>query len=233
MATAGLSRLKQSRRISRQFTFVLLSQFVLIATYPLAGAREGPRPGAFGIFAMVLFLAGLYQVAEERPIRMLGIALCILGASANVLAILSYNGPLLIPTGVCAITYMVFVTVVILWKVLSSPQVTTETLFGAVCAYLFIAIVWGMMYSLIDQISPGSFRYTYDTNKHLAWPDYSFFSVVTLTTVGYGDIVATGGVKGLVMMEAIIGSMYPPILIGRLLTLHARTTAEDPRFSRE
>ena len=81
----------------------------------------------------------------------------------------------------------------------------------------------GMTYSLIDLISPGSFRYTYDATKRLTWPDYSFFSVVTLTTVGYGDIVPIGGVKGLVMMEAIIGAMYPPILIGRLLTLHARS----------
>ena len=57
----------------------------------------------------------------------------------------------------------------------------------------------------------------------LAWPDYSFFSIVTLTTIGYGDVVPIGSVKGLVMMEGIIGAMYPPILIGRLLTLHARS----------
>ena len=224
MASTAMSPMEESKtkRNSHHFAFVLLSQFALIAIYPLIGATEGVRPGTFGIFAMAVFLAGLYQVAEERRVRTLGVILCILGASANVLAIVGYSGPLFIPSGFCAITYMVFVTVVILWKVLSSQKVTVETLYGAVCAYLFIAIVWGMAYSLIDLISPGSFRYTYDASKRLAWPDYSFFSVVTLTTIGYGDIVPIGGVKGLVMMEAIIGAMYPPILIGRLLTLHAR-----------
>ena len=49
-----------------------------------------------------------------------------------------------------------------------------------------------MACSLIDQIWPGSFRYTYDASKRLAWPDYSFFSIVTLTTIGYGDVVAVG-----------------------------------------
>src|SRR5215469_14604267 len=123
--------------------------------------------------------------------------------SANVLAIAGYLGPMLVPTGIFAIAYMLFVTVVILCKVLSATKVTVETLYGAVCAYLFIAIVWGMAYSLIDLVAPGSFRYSYDVTKHLAWPDYSFFSVVTLTTIGYGDIVVNGGVKGLVMMEGI------------------------------
>src|SRR5215469_6093931 len=225
MATAATSRVQRlkEKRSSHQFAFVLLSQFALIATYPLAGATDGSHPGVFGLIAMAVFLAGLYQVAVERHVRTLAAVLCLLGATANVLAIIGYTGPLFIPSGLCAIAYMVFVTAVILWKVLSSPKVTVETLYGAVCAYLFIGIVWGMTYSLVDQISPGSFRYTYDATKRLAWSDYSFFSVVTLTTIGYGDIVAIGRVKSLVMMEGIIGAMYAPILIGRLLTLHARS----------
>ena len=221
-ATARMKELKRMRK-SHQFAYVLLSQFALIALYPLIGGTNRFRPGTFGIFAMAVFLAGLYQVTEERRVRHLGVMLCILGASANVLAIIDYWGPLLIVTGLCAIIYMAFVTGVILWKVLSSDRVTVETLYGAVSAYMFIAIVWGMSYSFVDLIAPGSFRYTYDAAKRLTWPDYSFFSVVTLTTIGYGDIVPIGGVKGLVMMEGIIGAMYPAVLIGRLLTLHARS----------
>ncbi len=221
-APTPVRKLKQ-RRKAHQFAFVLLSQFALIASYPLIGATNGARPGTFGMIAMVLFLAGLYQVTEERDVRIIAVTLCILGTSANVLAIVGYNGAMVIPTGLFAIAYMAFVTGVILWKVLSAPKVTVETLYGAACAYLFIAIVWGMLYSFVDLVSPGSFRYTYDATKRLVWPDYSFFSVVTLTTIGYGDIVPIGAVKGLVMMEGIIGAMYPPILIGRLLTLHARS----------
>jgi len=226
MAIYTVSRIQELRqkRNSHRFAFVLLSQFALIAAYPLAGEVEGPRPGFFGIIAMAVFLAGLYQVAEERRIRVLAVALCTLVTTGNLLLI-SGHYRLAIPTGVCAITYMGLVTAVILWKVLSSSKVTVETLYGAASAYLFIGIVWGMAYSLIDQIWPGSFRYTYDAGKRMAWPDYSFFSVITLTTIGYGDVVPLGRVKALVMMEGIIGALYPAILIGRLLTLHARSDA--------
>jgi hypothetical protein len=71
----------------------------------------------------------------------LALILCTLAATGNVLSISAHYG-LIIPTGVCAISYTAFVTVVILWKVLSSEKVTVETLYGAASAYLFIGIVW-------------------------------------------------------------------------------------------
>ena len=108
MANTAISRIKdwKRNRRSHQFKFVLLSQFALIAIYPLAGASEGTLPGAFGILAMLVFLAGLYQVAEERHVRTLAVVLGLLGVTANVFVIFGYYGPLLIPAGlVAAITW--------------------------------------------------------------------------------------------------------------------------------
>ena len=213
MASTPMSRIKEfkRKRSSHQFAFVLLSQFGLIALYPMIGWEEGPRPGPFGLLAIAVFLAGLYQVAEERRIRTLGVVLCILGASANVLAIFAYHGPWIIPAELCGIIYMAFVASVILWKVLSAAKVTVETLYGAVCAYLFIAIVWGMAYLLVDQISPGSFRYTYDASKRLAWPDYSFFSIVTVTTIGAGFGTPTNCASAGDVISAIAKEISPRI----------------------
>jgi len=74
-----------------------------------------------------------------------------------------------------------------------------------------------MVYSLVDTLSPGSLHMTAEAGRRLVWADYVFFSFVTLTTIGYGDVVPMGG---LVLLEGIIGAMYPAILIGRLLTLY-------------
>jgi len=104
--------------------------------------------------------------------------------------------------------------------VISSQRVTSDTLYGAVAAYLFIGILWGMAYSFVDTLSPGSLHMTTAAGRKLVWTDYMFFSFVTLSTIGYGDVVPMGGIRGLVMLEGIIGAMYPAILIGRLLTLY-------------
>lgn len=222
MATLGTLRKIQYlklRTTSNRFAFLLFSQFALIASYPLAGTT-GRSPGTwFSVFAMTLFLTALYLVLEKRRLRAVAILLCAAALTCSLLSSLGFEQVFLIPSVICSIAFMLFTIAVILGTVISSTKVTNETLYGAVSAYLFIGITGGMAYSLIELLVPGSLRMTVNTGRPLAWPDFTFFSFITLTSVGYGDIVPVGGVKALVMLEAVVGAMYPPLLIGRLLTL--------------
>lgn len=226
MSTAGVTQklseesLEKSRRTnSHRFGILLASQVALIVVHPWVDASK-ERPGWFGMFALAVFLAGLYQVAEHKRIRRIATVLCVLAVSANILSLIGYRGPLLIPTSIFSMAFVAFITAVLLQSVISSARVTSDTLYGAVAAYLFIGILWGMAYSFVDTLAPGSLHMTANAGRRLVWTDYMFFSFVTVTTVGYGDVVPLGGVRGLVMLEAIIGAMYPAILIGRLLTLY-------------
>jgi Ion channel len=212
---SGTTRLSNSHR----FGILLASQVALIVIHPW-GDTHGDHPGWFGIFALAVMLAGLYQVAEHRRIRRIATLLCALAVAGNALSLTDYKGVLSIPVGICSIVFIAFITATLLQSVISSRRVTSDTLYGAVSAYLFIGILWGMSYSLVDSLSPGSFHVVAEAGRRLAWTDYIFFSFVTLTTVGYGDIVPIGAIRGLVMLEGIIGAMYPAILIGRLLTLY-------------
>lgn len=222
MATLATS-LKMQRiwlqTTSNRFGLLLCSQFALIAIYPLAGTT-GRRPGAwFSVFANTLFLTALYLVLEKRHLRKIAMLLCAAAIFSGVLVSAGLGRIFLIPSIICSMIFMVFTTAVILGIVLSSTSVTHETLYAAVSAYLFIGITCGMAYALIELLVPGSLRMTVNTGRPLAWPDFTFFSFITLTSVGYGDLIPVGGVKALVMLEAITGAMYPPLLIGRLLTL--------------
>ena len=204
---------------SHRFGILLASQVGLIAIHPWSDASRD-RPGWFGLFAMAVFLAGLYQVAEHKKVRRVATVLCALAVSANILSLIGYRGPLLIPTSIVSMVFVAFITAVLLQSVISSHRVTSDTLYGAVAAYFFIGILWGMAYSFVDSLAPGSLHMTVEAGRKLVWTDYMFFSFVTLTTIGYGDVVPMGGIRGLVMLEGIIGAMYPAILIGRLLTLY-------------
>lgn len=223
MATAAaqgkLQRLKL-QTTSHRFAFLLCSQFAVIAISPFAG-NNGRRPGpAFTVFAMTLFLTALNLVVEKRRLRGIATVLCAAAIITGLLNSLGLERTLLIPGIVCAMVFMAFTTSVILWTIISATSVTRETLYGAVSVYLFVGITFSMAYAVVELLAPGSIRLTVETGRPLAWQDLSFFSFITLTTVGYGDVVPIGGVKALVMLEAVIGAMYPPILIGRLLTLY-------------
>jgi len=217
-ASRKMSQLKL-RTSSNRFALLLCSQFALIAIAPLA-STAGHRPGpVFSVFALTLLVTAVYFVIEERHLRVIEFLLCAAAVLGGVLTSLGSERVFLIPGLICTISFMVFTTGVILGKVITAEKVTHETLYGAVSAYLFIGITCGLTYALIQLLVPGSIIKTVDTARPLVWSDFTFFSFTTLTSVGYGDMVPVGGVKSLAMLEAVIGAMYPPLMIGRLLTL--------------
>jgi hypothetical protein len=72
-------------------------------------------------------------------------------------------------------------------------------------------------------VHPGAFTLAqpYGNLQYSQVEPFLYFSVSTLTTVGFGDITAVHPIaRSLVMMESIIGILYPPVLIGVLVSLH-------------
>jgi hypothetical protein len=151
------------------------------------------------------------------------LVLCLPAIAVSLLATWIRDPRLFVLELVLATLFFCFVTVVLLHHVLTSSEVTTEILYGAINAYLLVGLTWTCAYLLVEQMRPGSFRATVELGRQLVWPEYAYFSFTTLTTVGYGDIVPIGGhAKALVVLEAVSGVMYPAILIGRLIAVHGR-----------
>ncbi len=129
---------------------------------------------------------------------------------------------------ILGLVFMTFMTGVFIWSIVSDLSVTTDTLAGAVSAYMLMGITFGIAYSLIDHLVPGAFRDTIEPGKHLTQSEFTFFSFVTMTTVGYGDIVPWDAhARSVAMIEAVIGIMYPAVLIGRLVGLHGSRRSNE------
>jgi hypothetical protein len=116
-----------------------------------------------------------------------------------------------------------FVASAVLRTVLQGDKVTEQTLWGAVSVYLLIGVIWGLAYGLVWYLDSSAFWFP-DQSIDLArvwWPDFLFFSFVTLTTVGYGDIVpVNGAARALAILEAITGTFYIAVLIARLVSTY-------------
>jgi hypothetical protein len=94
-----------------------------------------------------------------------------------------------------------------------------ERILGAVAVYLVFALAWAYGYHLLESFSPGSLGPPLHASRPvgLPWP-MMYFSLTTLTTLGYGDIAMTHPVgQSIAMLEAVLGLMYPAVLIGRLV----------------
>lgn len=111
-------------------------------------------------------------------------------------------------------------------NIFSARVVNANTILGAVCVYLFIGTIWAALYTLVEYISPGSFaglRPIYATSTEAIqiesqFLDLLYYSYITLTTLGYGNVYPSSHIaNSLSSAEAIVGQLYLTVLIARLI----------------
>lgn len=114
------------------------------------------------------------------------------------------------------ILYLGIAAYLILRDILLSQQVTVDTIRGGICVYLLIGFVWALLYGITASLDSGAF-----SQPIIEIDSYGravYFSFTTLTTLGYGDIIPVSSLaKMLTNLEAIIGQLYPAILIAILV----------------
>lgn len=100
-----------------------------------------------------------------------------------------------------------------------ATKVTLRLLIATLCLYLIIGLFWGALYSLLYELNPATYGGTLlDTTQGNKYTVFVYFSMVTLTTLGYGDITPqTHGAASLCQMEAIIGQFFTAVVIAWLL----------------
>ena len=103
-------------------------------------------------------------------------------------------------------------------QVLFSGVVDFNKIVGAICIYLLMGLIWAMMYLFLAQAIPGAFNGLEQLVWYENFADVAYYSYVTLTTLGYGDISpVTPIARFLVYMEAVVGVFYMAILVASLI----------------
>ena len=104
------------------------------------------------------------------------------------------------------------------WRILHHEQVTAQTLAGAVCIYVMI----GMIFANLDYgIQLASGRDFFAQSGHHGLSDFSYFSYITMATVGYGDLTpATGLPRTMSVLDALVGQVFLVVLLARLVSMY-------------
>jgi len=220
------------RRLSfRRFSAVQLL-IALVAFFICAPFVEELKAGDLivaGLFSLVL-IAGVVAVAQRKRTLVIAILLALPAIAGRWI---NHFRPDLIPPVVFLVGGLILIAFVVahlLGYILRAPSVNTDVLCASISAYLMLGLMWTLAYWLVDQLTPGgAFSFNTNTGKQsMSGFTGFYFSFVTLSTVGYGDITPVSrAARWLAAMEAMTGLLYVAVLIARLVSLYSTPKSND------
>ena len=179
------------------------------------------------ILFLLLMLSTLYSVAHNRPLLIFGITLTVISQWGTLTTSQSENIGYIVGL-VSGLILLLIVIIIILRNIISTDEISVDTIFGGIAAYLLIGVTWALVYYIADTLIPQAFIINTvlpDQSLELTGKSdfrfYNYFSLVTMTSLGYGDIIPAHPVtRAFASYQVIVGQMFIAILVAHLVGLH-------------
>ena len=206
-----------------------LALFALIfVVSPLADIGVLQRP-LLGMVLLVVTLSGLFTLGVARRFApaVLALGLAVFGLQAAMLVR---------PTGADALLndaaaglFVLLLCALLLRGVMGPGAVTLNRIIGAVVVYLLFALLFALLFDLVERLAPGAFAMGPEPSPlSPAGARFFYLSVITLTSVGFGDMAPVHPfARSLVMLEGVLGQIYTTVLLARLVSLEIAQRAGD------
>jgi len=230
MATRTRLRAATLPRPERDRRFGLLFA-VLAGTYLVSAFLSGPL---IRILQLALFLAVVMIAVRAsrvtRRITRLANAVVLAGTAAALAVTQATSATPSSRTAGAAFAWiaamLLFAVILILREVLTAKDVTLQSIFGALSAYLVIGLMFAAGYATMSAFGGAPF---FANGQPGSTATFQYFSFTTLTTVGYGDFTAAAASgRAVAVMEAVLGQVFLAVLVGWLVS-----TFRAPRFAKD
>ena len=221
-----------------RFDILLGTLVLLILSAPAVQAITGGSHTHLASIAVTVSLAtmllsAVFALSQSRQAVMIGLALAVPAIVLRVLNLLLNRDGILIGEHLLEVSFLAYVIVVLLKHLFRADRVSSDTICASLAAYLLLGVLWAMVYPVLDVLQPGSFAFSFaeeGQNPLMRFSDEKsvyplYFSVVTMTTLGYGDIVPVSpAARMLAVVQALMGQLYLVVLVARLVGLHISQT---------
>jgi voltage-gated potassium channel Kch len=221
MSRSLRARLAEPWAHERSLTAMLIFLVInVVVVYPLSAAGLAGHL-LFGIIFGLLLVTGIAATARHTAVLVAFSSIAVLASAVHWVRYVDPTPALQLADIAASMVSCTLLTVILCLQVFREGEVRSARVQGAVAIYLLLAMIWAFGYALIAALDPSAFQETIavppnesDTHR------YMYFSFVTLTTLGLGDIVPLSPLaRLLVILESMIGQLFPVILIARLVSL--------------
>jgi Ion channel len=234
---------------SRRHTVLLVTIVIALSVRPMIG-NAGSGPLVYSIAMLVVLLMSLYTiqiddlvgerqalVTQKRRRSIVGWLLAVAAVCERLALSAAPSRGLFLVGSVGWLLFFCFITWSELRGIMKHREVTAETISMSISIYLLLGLTWGLLYMVIFELQPHAFNLggSIDLSATQRWrpdalgPIFIYFSLTTLSTIGFGDITpVTLQARYAAVAEGITGQFYLAILVARLVGIYmSRTSGQD------
>jgi hypothetical protein len=211
--------------LRRRFLLLLLAIGAMFLIHPVARGTRVEHV-LYDLLLSALYLAALLVIFTQRRLRLpafLFLIPTVVGAWTGY-ALPGVPDPVAVAAlHASAAVFLGLATAIVLRSIHAERTISADSIYGAFCGYLLIGIAFGHLYCIAESIDPGSFRGSEEMMRLLRSEGrihslLTYFSLVTLATVGYGDITpGTPATRSLAVVEAVLGQFYVAVFMAELI----------------
>jgi Ion channel len=210
---AQLRLFRSGQRSGPRYGSLLL---ILIVTYLLSAFTAGRLVDTVQVvlFLAVVLIALRNGRFHRKTVQMLAVGLLLGSGVSAILRVVNDNGPGGALASLWTALILLLAVILIVRQVVSQPQITGQSIYGVLSAYMIIGLIFSAVYVAMYKFG-GPFFVHGEANTTKT---FQYFSFTTLTTLGYGDFTAAGeGGQAVAVLEAIVGQMFLATLVARLV----------------
>jgi hypothetical protein len=188
---------------------------ILIVTYLLSALTEAYIVSAVQVilFLAVVLIALRGGRFRRRTGQIIAVVLLLGSAAAAILRLVDNHGAAAALASLWTALILLLAVFYIVRQVLAQPQITEQSIYGVVSAYMMIGLIFAAVY-----LAMFSFSHQFFVNGPDDTKTFQYFSFTTLTTLGYGDFTAASDAgRAVAVLEAIVGQMFLATLVARLV----------------
>jgi hypothetical protein len=206
--------------LKNDFSYLLVALLVFLIGVPIAIDLHLLSPEIIRAIGFSALLAiGLWSLRSSGRTFSAAAAFVVAGIILSVL--FAYNDQLAFRIGstLAMLAFLLLATSEAMQQIAKGNNISANRIVGAICVYLMLGVIWALSYALMEATIPGSFKGLTVQATSSSWnPDWIYFSFVTLSTLGYGDITPlTYTARALSYFEAIVGQFYLAVLVAGLV----------------